>query len=48
MQLTASDADTLNNTKATAKVGDEVSLLGNGTTGWNITSMRGTWAQIAV
>lgn len=48
MQLTASDADSLNNTKATSKVGDEVSLVGNGTTGWNITSMRGTWAQIAI
>lgn len=48
MQLTASDADYLRNTKATSKVGDEVSVVGNGTTGWNITGMRGTWAQIAV
>jgi hypothetical protein len=48
MQLTASDADSLNNTKATSKVGDEVTLIGNGTTGWNITRMRGTWAQIAI
>lgn len=48
MQLTASDADSINNTKATAKVGDEISLLGNGTTGWNITNMRGIWAQIAI
>lgn len=48
MQLTASDADSINNTKATSKVGDEISLVGNGTTGWNITNMRGTWAQIAI
>ncbi len=48
MQLTASDDDTINNTKATAVVGDEISLVGNGTTGWNITHMRGIWAQIAI
>jgi hypothetical protein len=48
MQLTASDADSINNTKATSKVGDEISLIGNGTTGWNITAMKGTWAQIAL
>ena len=48
MQLTASDADSINNTKATSRVGDEISLLGNGTTGWNITAMRGIWAQIAI
>jgi hypothetical protein len=48
MQLTASDADSIDNTKATSKVGDEISLVGNGTTGWNITNMRGTWAQIAI
>jgi hypothetical protein len=48
MELTASDADSINNTKATARVGDEITLLGNGTTGWNIVSIKGTWAQIAI
>jgi len=45
---TASDADSINNTKATSKVGDEISLVGNGTTGWNITGSKGTWEQIAI
>jgi hypothetical protein len=48
MQLTASDADSIDNTKATSKVGDEISLIGNGTTGWNISALRGTWAQVAI
>ena len=48
MELTASDSDSLNNTKVTAKVGDEMSLVGNGTTGWNIESVKGIWAQIAI
>jgi hypothetical protein len=44
----ASDAsDLLKNTKATAKVGDEVSLVAT-TTGWNITKMKGIWANTAV
>ena len=47
MQMTESDADTLTNTKATAKVGDEISLI-PATDGWVITGMRGTWAQTAV
>lgn len=42
----ADDKDALN-TKATAKVGDEISIVGNGTTGWNITSVKGTWAREA-
>lgn len=48
MELTASDDDSINNTKATSKVGDEISIVGNGTTGWNITNVKGTWAQIAL
>lgn len=48
MQMTESDADTLTNTKATSKIGDEISLIPNGTDGWVITSMKGTWAQTAV
>lgn len=39
----ADDAD-LVNTQATEVVGDTVTLVGNGTTGWVVTSMRGTWA----
>ncbi len=48
LELTASDADSINNTKATAKVGDEITLIGNGTTGWNVVSIKGIWAQIAI
>lgn len=48
LELTASDADSINNTKATSKVGDEISLVGNGTTGWNVVAAKGIWAQIAI
>lgn len=48
IELTASDDDTINNTKATAKVGDEITLVGNGTTGWNVLRVSGIWAQIAL
>lgn len=46
-ELTASDADTINNTKATARVGDEIQLIA-GTDGYNIVYSKGIWAQIAV
>ena len=45
--FTAADNKDALNTKATARVGDEVSIVGNGTTGWNITSVKGTWAREA-
>ena len=49
IELTASDDDSINNTKATARVGDEISLVGNGTTGWNVVApVKGIWAQIAL
>lgn len=49
IELTASDADSINNTKATARVGDEITLIGNGTTGWNVAApVKGVWAQIAI
>ena len=49
IELTASDADSINNTKATAKVGDEITLVGNGTTGWNVQApVKGVWQQIAI
>ncbi len=47
MELTASDADSINNTKATSKVGDEIQLVA-AADGWSIVSVKGTWAQIAI
>lgn len=47
MQVTAADDKDFVNTKATAKVGDELELLGNGTTGWNVTGVKGIWAKEA-
>lgn len=47
MQVTAADDKDFINTKATAKVGDELHLIGNGTTGWNVQSVSGTWAKEA-
>ncbi len=38
------------NTKATSRVGDEITLLGNGTAGvtaWTVLSAKGTWAREA-
>ena len=45
---TATDADTWNNTKATAKRGDFISIVGDGVNGWMITEMKGIWAVIAI
>lgn len=45
--LTAADNKALLNTKATAKVGDEVQLIGDGIDGYNIAYLRGTWARQA-
>lgn len=44
---TAADNKDYINTKATSVVGDEVTLVGNGTTGWNVTSQTGIWAREA-
>lgn len=46
-QLTAADNKALLNTKATAKVGDQVLLVGDGVDGYNIQTIRGTWARAA-
>lgn len=46
-QITAADDKSYLNTKATSEVGDEVKLVGNGTTGWNIEGQRGIWAREA-
>lgn len=43
--LSAQDNKDLLNTKATASVGDEVKLIGDGTDGWIIVDVIGTWAR---
>lgn len=43
--LTGVDDKDLLNTKATSQVGDEVTIVGDGTDGWLIVSMIGTWAK---
>jgi hypothetical protein len=40
----ANDGVKISNTKATAKRGDFIKLVGDGTNGWNIVDKRGTWA----
>ena len=47
MQVTAADDKDFVNTKTTAKVGDELRVVGNGTTGWNVRQVIGTWAKEA-
>lgn len=42
---TATDDKDLVNTAATARVGDEVQLMGGDADGWNVTSIRGIWAR---
>jgi len=44
-QAAGGDGKKLSNTKATQKRGDYLDLLGDGTAGWNIVGMRGTWAM---
>ena len=45
--LTPADNKDLINTKATSKVGDEVSLLADGVDGYTVTRIVGTWAREA-
>lgn len=45
--LTGNDNKDLLNTKATSQVGDEVTLVGDGTDGWLIVNLVGTWAKEA-
>lgn len=45
--LTSADNKDLVNTKATAKKGDRVKLVGDGVNGWFIAEMVGTWAREA-
>lgn len=35
------------NTKATSKVGDEITVMGGDVNGWVITNVKGTWAREA-
>lgn len=44
---TAVDDKDIVNTLATSRPGDEVTLFGNGTTGWHIVNQVGTWAYEA-
>ena len=41
------DNKDLINTKATAQVGDEVTVTGGDANGWNITNIKGIWAREA-
>lgn len=43
--LTSADDKDLINTKATAKKGDMVRLVGDGLNGWGVQAMTGTWAR---
>ncbi len=45
--FTAADNKAALNTKATARVGDEVTLIGDGTNGWNLLNVKGVWARAA-
>lgn len=45
MGVTATDNKPLLNTKATSKVGDQIELVGDGTNGWIIRAIKGTWVQ---
>jgi len=44
MELTSVDGVTVVNTKATAKVGDEITLIADGDEGWYIQNVKGIWA----
>lgn len=45
--FTAADNKDAVNTKETSKVGDEMTVVGEGTNGYNIVSVKGTWAREA-
>lgn len=48
LAFTAATNKAAQNTKATARVGDEITLIGSGTTGvtgWNVLRAKGTWAR---
>ena len=43
--FTATDNKAALNTKATAKVGDEITLIADATNGWVLKDVKGTWAR---
>lgn len=45
--FTAADNKAALNTKATARVGDEMTFVGDGTNGWCVSSVKGVWARAA-
>ncbi len=45
--LTSADNKDLINTKATARTGDSVTLVGDGVNGWYVQKLTGTWAREA-
>jgi hypothetical protein len=47
MQVTAADDKDFVNTKATAQIGDEITLVGDGVNGWFVTNIKGVWAKEA-
>lgn len=47
LAFTAADNKAALNTKATAKVGDYLHLVGDGIDGYNVLSARGVWARAA-
>lgn len=47
LNFTAADNKAALNTKATARVGDFITLVGDGTNGWNVLNARGVWARAA-
>lgn len=45
--FTATDDKDAINTKATARVGDEIRIIGDGVNGWFLEIVKGTWAREA-
>jgi hypothetical protein len=45
LAFTAADDKDARNTKATARVGDYIKLVGDGTDGWNVSEARGIWVR---
>ena len=45
LAFTAADNKAALNTKATARVGDYIKLVGDGTNGWNVFDARGIWTR---
>lgn len=45
LAFTAADDKDAINTKATARVGDFITLIGDGTDGWLVAESRGIWAR---